>query len=71
MHQELIAKMKVVDLVLLERKRQVQFQLGTKKFVTKLRVRVRSKNIVGKLDVYIFSKIIHKCDSSYVTISFN
>ena len=71
MHQELIAKMKVVDLVLLERKRQVQFQLGTKKFVTKLRVRVRSKNIVGKLVVCIFSKMIHKCDSSYVTISFN
>ena len=54
MHQELIAKMKVVDLVLLERKRQVQFQLGTKKFVTKLRVKVRSKNIAGKLDVCVF-----------------
>ena len=62
MHQELIAIMKVVDLVLLARKRQVQFQLGTKKFVTKLRVRVRFRNIVGKLDVCIFSKIIHKWD---------
>ena len=58
MHQELIAKMKVVDLVLLERKRQVQFQLGTKKFVTKLRVRVRSKNIPSwKITwVYFFQK---------------